>query len=570
MSRNSVLFFIILQVFPVCVFSQQGASALRDYVGLINQSYHPGIVSYFEKAKAELAKQKETDAVRNIDIFLSGAFGSGFLYNDARGNLYVITNNHVVAQAHTLSITFEHADGTKRKIENLKIIAADAEADLAILSIPAEGNKPFVTQGLAFITRQIEEGADVFSAGFPGLGITPLWQFGRGMVSNSSAKFPKSIDDQTLLGPFIQHTAQVDAGNSGGPLLITVNNVPSGYAVAGINTLKAASRQAANFAIPAPAVQEFIYNALNPKPETFRDALDQKLEKFIGGIRGKTSVYQHIAEFLSASCMGENAEYASLLMFEKAPRSVLNTFFKKCEEGIIDAMGIAIGWTIEDSLRNRGPFSGSIKEVTGSGEEYTVIFIINNTETSSVWVREYGNWRIKTFGAAATGDTERLEQKRIKSNSSKLRMRSFFLVEAGYAALFEKEPDAFYTGLEFLNYGLKIYTAGNDFSAIGFYLNFSFPIPVGSSFGLIPFIRFGFDYQIDKEFEKIKKTPELPVSAMGMLGLRFTTSYAPGLFLGAGFQLNIFNFHSFDPFNFGDVYDNPMKTGLAVTAGYAF
>ena len=273
MLRRSFLFFMILIIiFPVCVFSQSTSSSLREYVGLINQSYHPGIVSYFEKLKAEFVKRGYPDAVKAVDIFLRGDTGSGFIYSDARGNLYVLTNNHVIAQAYTLSITFERQDGFKRKYENLRVIATDEENDLALLAFAA-GDKP-VTRGLSFLTRAVNEGEDVYSAGFPGLGTTPIWQFGRGMVSNASVRFPKSFDDETLMGPFIQHTAQVDPGNSGGPLLIPQQSAPGGYTVVGINTLKASRRQAANFAIPINTIQTFITGALNPRPETYRAALD--------------------------------------------------------------------------------------------------------------------------------------------------------------------------------------------------------------------------------------------------------------------------------------------------------
>ena len=84
MKRFFVCLFVFAFVIPGFVFAQQGAGVLRDYVGLINQTYHPGIVSYFEKAKKEYEKQGEKDVVKLIDLILSGAFGSGFLYNDAK------------------------------------------------------------------------------------------------------------------------------------------------------------------------------------------------------------------------------------------------------------------------------------------------------------------------------------------------------------------------------------------------------------------------------------------------------------------------------------------------------
>jgi len=570
--KRCLFVLAFIAAFPVCVFAQQqtaSTAALRDYVGVINQSYHPGIVAYFEKIKADLEKQGETNAIKMIDIFLSGGFGSGFIYSDAAGNLYVITNNHVVAQAHTLSITFERQDGFKKKIENLKIIAADEEIDLAILAFPA-GEKP-VTTGLNLLTRAIEEGEDVFSAGFPGLGITPIWQFGRGTVSNAAVRFPKSLDDSTLMGPYIQHTAQIDPGNSGGPLLIAQRNVPTGYAVAGINTLSGLRRQAANYAIPIATAQTFINNSLNQKPETYRAALDQRLAKFSEGLGVNRAVYPHIAEYLSSACIGENAEYAMMEMFEKGSKTVRRAFLDKFDDSVVGAMGYAVAWTIENNIRSGGALKASIKEVIGDGEEYTVVFTVNDKDISSKWVREYGNWRIRTFGAIAAGDKSLVEKREAqKKTSERLKLDSNVHLEAGYASLFNKGPAAGYISGEFFRLiGLKMYIAPEIFN-IGAFLGWRWDVPAGK-FGIMPYLRAGLEFHNDKDYEKHREnaafgdhTPPA-ISAMAQVGLKVTSSFVPGLFLGTAFQFNFFNVHSF----IGD-YDDPMKMGLAVTAGYAF
>jgi serine protease Do len=554
MKRFVVFFIVFVLFFPVCVFAQQGASVLRDYVGLINQSYHPDIVSYFEKAKKEYEKQGETESVKLIDIILGGAFGSGFLYNDSRGNLYVITNNHVISQAHTISITFERADGTKRKIENLKIIATDVEADLAIMAIPA-GEKPFVTQGLTFLTRAVDEGEDAYSAGFPGLGITPIWQFGRGMISNASVKFPKSITDETMMGPYIQHTAQVDSGNSGGPLLVAQRNVPSGYAIAGVNTLSGVRRQAANYAIPIGTLQTFISNALNPKPETFRTTLDALLEKFVKGLGSNTAVYPHISEYLSTICVGENAEYAFEEMFKRASTSVKRAFIEKSREDLIDAMGIAVAWTIEDSIRSGSvSLKSSIKEVSGEGEEYTVVFTINNKDVKSVWIREYGNWRIKSFGSVATGDKELLSKReKQKEIAEKLHTDNNFYVEAGYANLFDKAPAALYLSVDLFHIGFNLYFANLNLFSIGGFLTLHFPIPTGN-FAFLPYFKFGFAFNSDEG-------SYFSIALNG--GLKITTAYVPGLFGNIGFQCNIPWFDAITE------KKNPFMA-LVFSVGYAF
>jgi len=573
MARRFYIVIVVLFVFPFYVFSQQqstsSAGGLRNYVGLINQSYHPGIVAIFEKAKAEYARRGNNDVVRAIDIFLGGAFGSGFVYSDARGNLYVLTNNHVVSQAYTLSITFESQDGTKTKIENLRIIATDEETDLAILAFP-EGEKP-VTQGLSFLTNPVDEGDDVYSAGFPGLGITPIWQFGRGMVSNASVRFPRSIDDETLMGPYIQHTAQIDAGNSGGPLLVAQRNVPSGYAVAGINTLSGLRRQAANYAIPVNRILPFINNALNPRPETFRDELDQRLAKFTEGLKENRAVFPHIAEFLSTVCIGENAQFAMDEMYSKATNAAKRILDEEAQESIVGALGYAVAWTIENSIRRQAiTINAVVKEVSGEGEEYTVVFTINNRDVSSVWIREYGNWRIRSFGDVATGDQSTLQRRQSQREASeKLRMDGI-QIEAGFATLFEKAPSALYISVDTALFGAKVYIASPQLFSIGVFSGLRFGIPAGN-FGFIPYFRFGFDYEYDKEFldSPYNDLMSLPVSVMGQIGLKVTTSYVPGLFIGAGLQYNIFSFHTLSFFN-EPSYSNPIKAGLNITAGYTF
>jgi serine protease Do len=565
MKKSGVLFFVLI-VTGHLVFAQTGAGALRDYVGLINQSYHPDIVSYFEKVKADLDTRKRENAVKAIDLFLKGATGSGFIISDDSGTNYIVTNYHVIAQAYTLSITFERQDGFKRSYSGLKVIAADEGTDLALLAF-APGDKP-VEQGLAFLDRAVEEGEDVYSAGFPGLGITTLWQFGRGMVSNAVTHFPKSLEDETLMGPFIQHTAQVDPGNSGGPLLVPQPDLPGGYAVAGINTLSGLWRQAANYAIPVSTARQFIEAALNPQTGTWRAALDKRISEFTGGLGQNRAVYPHIAGFLSSVCVGENAEYAMSELLEKAPRTVQDGFIEKCEDSVVGAMGYAVAWTIENDMRGQGAIRAVLKDVSGSGEEYTVVFTVNGKDVSSRWVWEYGAWRIRTFGEVAAGNKELITQKETKKrNSAALRTDSVFTVEAGFASLFGKSPAAFYAAVDLWGFmGAQVFVA-SDYTALGLYGGWRWRID-RNNIGFMPYAHFGLEIlskdQEYKDFENTHLDPiGFPIAMMGQLGLKITTSYVPGLFGGIGFQYNVFDMRDRD-------YEDKMKAALFITAGYAF
>jgi len=566
---KKLLIFVCLLIFvlPIGLFAQTGAAAVRDYVGVINQTYHPDIVSYLQKWKAIYTRQGHTNAARGIDLILSGAFGSGFLYSDARGNFYVITNNHVVAHAHTLSITFERADGTTRKIENLSIIATDVEADLAILALPA-GERPLVNRGLALATRAVQEGEDIFSAGFPGLGATPIWQFSRGMVSNANVRFPKSLDDETMMGPYIQHTSQIDAGNSGGPLLFAQANAPSGYAVAGINTLSGINRQAANYAIPANKIQEFVNSALNPRPETFRAALDTRLEQFVGGFSQTRAAYPHIAQFLSVACVGENAEWATDELDKRANQSVKRSFLRTFTESIADAMAISVAWSIEDSIRSSsGAINIALKEVTGEGTEYTVVFTINSKDVNSVWIREYGNWRIRSFGTVATGDTSRNERRQNdRTARANMGADSEFRLEAGYAMLINKKsPEgAFHINFDFNTYGLSIFAGPDGFFNLGIYFGGHFPIPISGSFGLMPYLRGGMGFTFQKEEVDFMDDGPTPIYSQLFAVAGIKIIFPGKFFIGAGFQYNLnLDF-------IGGRREDPFEMAAMFTIGYSF
>ena len=135
--------------------------------------------------KDDLKKDGYSTFSKAISAYIEGGFGSGFVYVDSKGDNYIITNLHVVSQAATCSVEFENQDGTYTKYENLTVLSVDEDLDLAILKF--NDSKPF-TKGLSFASKPVTDGMDVWSAGFPGLGNQPMWQLGKGVVTNSTAR----------------------------------------------------------------------------------------------------------------------------------------------------------------------------------------------------------------------------------------------------------------------------------------------------------------------------------------------------------------------------------------------
>jgi len=541
MLRKCITALVLFSLTAAAGFGQ--ANLLRDYVGLISIHYHPDAVSYMGKFKEAFEKKGYTSAAKSIDNYLKGLSGSGFVYVAPDKTCYVLTNLHVVNQSDTLSITFEKTDGAKTTYDRLKVLFADEDKDLALLVFDA-GVKPF-TQGLSFSTSAAEEGSDVYAAGFPGLANTALWQFSKGTVSNAGVRLPKDSDSSETMGPYIQHTAQIDPGNSGGPLLVAAQGVPTGYAVVGINTLSARWRQATNYAIPADQVQAFIKTALGKEPVNEQNMVARRVDDFIKGLGANKAVYGHIANFLSTACTASNAEFAISELLDKAPRTVLNDIDSTFTNDPVDGMRAAVAWQIENSMRSKsGALKISLNSIMPNHKDgFDVSFNLNDTVVKSEWIKEYGVYRMDTFGDLVTGDKNlqnaKLDEKQKKREQDKaLRTDYKFAIFAGYSYVFDY-GSALNAGLRFsspFTYGLDLYYGFDrkEYFQVGFNIGYAYAIRL-DSFALTPFGELGAAYLSSKESKNKNDNSDdlgfgfdIGLTIKG--GLMFTTAKVPGLF----------------------------------------
>lgn len=182
-------------------------------------------------------------------------FGSGFLVRwarrDGRSETLIVTNRHVMEGALEASILLsseidthdKHEPRGKEAVRTARLVAADETDDIAILRIEGKGAQD--AQGLTFRGDVPREQEVVVAAGFPGVGMTPSFQVTKGVVSN--AHF--GSDERDVGIAYLQHTAPIDPGNSGGPLLDD-----SGRLV-GMNTAKLNGRDNVSLAIPAARIR---------------------------------------------------------------------------------------------------------------------------------------------------------------------------------------------------------------------------------------------------------------------------------------------------------------------------
>ncbi len=172
--------------------------------------------------------------------------GSGFVVG--QGGL-ILTNNHVVADATSLSVTLP--DG---KIVDATIVATDPAHDLALVRAGGVTLPPLVLgDGSRLTVGQI-----AIAIGSP-LG-TFTQTVTQGIVSGLGRSIDVSDGPRTAarhLDGLIQTDAAINPGNSGGPLLDSAGHV------IGIVTATASNSQGVGFAVPINVAKDLLAQAGN-------------------------------------------------------------------------------------------------------------------------------------------------------------------------------------------------------------------------------------------------------------------------------------------------------------------
>jgi S1-C subfamily serine protease len=187
---------------------------------------------------------KVGSAVVSIDVTEQGRFGrtlsgagSGFVISDQG---YVLTNNHVVEGASTVTVTF--ADGTT---ENATVVGTDSTHDIAVLKIADIHGATPLTLG---DSSTLQVGDEVLAIGNAlDLGDSPTVTLG--IVSAKDRTI--QTDTESLEG-LIQTDAAINPGNSGGPL------VNANGEVVGINTAGVQGANNIGFAIDINTIKSTI------------------------------------------------------------------------------------------------------------------------------------------------------------------------------------------------------------------------------------------------------------------------------------------------------------------------
>ena len=173
-----------------------------------------------------------------VKITTNEALGSGFVVDDG----LVVTNRHVMEGARTAKVHFK--DGQTHEVEG--IVFDGGKLDLCILrckDLSRNNSKP-----LQLASKSLRQGESLFTFGAPkGLEFS---------VSEGIVSANRWIDDIA----YVQTTAPISSGNSGGPLLSTKDG-----SLVGINTWTRVDGQNLNFAIAVSHLKDALAN-VNSRP----------------------------------------------------------------------------------------------------------------------------------------------------------------------------------------------------------------------------------------------------------------------------------------------------------------
>lgn len=182
------------------------------------------------------------------------SLGSGFILNREG---YIVTNNHVIAQADEIMVTFFDESETAAKV-----IGRDPKTDVALLKVDRLPGK---------INPVILGDSDAMKVGEIVLAIGNPFGLSHSVTTGIISAKERSIGIG-LYDNFIQTDASINPGNSGGPLLNLYGEV------IGINAAIQASGQGIGFAIPVNTAKNILVK-LKKDGKVTRSQLGVQIQK---------------------------------------------------------------------------------------------------------------------------------------------------------------------------------------------------------------------------------------------------------------------------------------------------
>ena len=252
--------------------SNNNASTGTTDVATVVENVTPSIV-----AITSTATNKVTDFFGREFQQESEGSGSGIIISQNDTELLIATNNHVIADATNVEITFSDESTATATVKG-----ADSSADLAIVSVPLDQLSQETKDAIKIATLG---DSTTLKAGEMAIAIGNALGYGQsvtvGYISALNREVP--IEDATMT--LLQTDAAINPGNSGGALL------NSSGEVIGINTVKFASEEVEGmgYAIPISEAIPILTDLMN------REVVPESEQAYLG-IIGPVDVTEEYAQ----------------------------------------------------------------------------------------------------------------------------------------------------------------------------------------------------------------------------------------------------------------------------------
>lgn len=233
--------------------SSSSSTSSEDLSG-VSSNVMPSIVSI--TGKFETTSQSWFGQTQSSE---SEGVGSGIIIGKKDGKILIVTNNHVVADAKSLSVGF--VDG---KSASATIRGTDSDADLAVVEVNTKDMKASTLKKIAVITLG---DSSKLKTGERAIAIGNALGYGQSVTGGYISALNRHVQltDKTMT--LIQTDAAINPGNSGGALLNSKGEL------IGINTVKYSSEdvEGMGYAIPIntakPIINKLIKNEATSESE---------------------------------------------------------------------------------------------------------------------------------------------------------------------------------------------------------------------------------------------------------------------------------------------------------------
>ena len=226
--------------------SEQGDTSGTATVSAIAEAAMPSLVAITSQSVQEMMNW-----FGQSQVYESESSGSGIIIGQTDTELLIVTNNHVIDGAQTLSVGFIDETAAEAQVKG-----TDADHDIAVLSV----NLSELSEDTLSQIKVIQIGSsEDLKVGEQVVAIGNALGYGQSVTTGIVSALDRAVTIDGVTNLLIQTDAAINPGNSGGALL----NM-SGQLV-GINSAKYSDTtvEGMGYAIPVDDVTDIIENLMN-------------------------------------------------------------------------------------------------------------------------------------------------------------------------------------------------------------------------------------------------------------------------------------------------------------------